>query len=154
MSPTPTMADQLPALRALVVKDRVGLGGLPAAQRSLALALAWAGLPVGATLSEREVNEGLKAQLAGAAIFLDTDHVELRRWLVDTGWLSRDGYGREYRPLPVEALAAGQQALVASMSQVLAGPGAAPWVAEQRARHQARREARRREWQTGQERSA
>ena len=150
MSRDPMTADALPALRSLVVKDRVGLGGLPAAQQSLALALAWAGLPAGATCKEREVNEGLKAQLAGAVAFLDTDHVELRRWLVDAGWLARDGYGREYRPVAVEALTASQQALVASMTRALAGQGAAAWVTEQRARHQARRDARRRAWQAGQ----
>ena len=35
--------------------------------------------------SEAEVNEVLKAWLAGAGAMLATDHVELRRWLVDCG---------------------------------------------------------------------
>jgi hypothetical protein len=48
------------------------------AKRRLVPRLVWAGLPA-APMSEREVNEALKAQLVGVANFLDTDHVELRR---------------------------------------------------------------------------
>ncbi|MDO8418420.1 MAG: DUF2087 domain-containing protein [Rubrivivax sp.] len=147
MRPTASTADRLSALQALVARDGVGLGGLPAAQQSLALALVWSGLPAGAVVDEREVNLWLKAQLAGAAAFLDTDHVELRRWLVDAGWLWRDGYGREYRPMAVADLAAGQRMLAESVHAALGGLGTAAWVTEQRARHRARREARRREWQ-------
>jgi hypothetical protein len=46
--------------------------------------------------SERSVNERLSAWLADAGAMLAIDHVELRRWLVDTGVLMRDGYGRAY----------------------------------------------------------
>ena len=48
------------------------------------------------TYTEPEVNERLRAWLAGAGAMLDVDHVELRRWLVDTGALARDGFGRAY----------------------------------------------------------
>jgi hypothetical protein len=136
------LADPLPALQALVVKDGVGLGGLPALQRSLALALVWAGLPAGSECSEREVNACLRAQLAGAAAFLDTDHVELRRWLVDTGWLQRDGYGRAYRRVAADALAPEQRAL----AEALADLRTDAWVAEARAAQRARRDAQRRDW--------
>jgi hypothetical protein len=135
-------ADPLTALKALVVKDGVGLGGLPAVQQALALALVWAGLPAGTAVSEREVNECLKAQLAGAAVFLATDHVELRRWLVDAGWLQRDGYGRAYRRVAADALAAEQRVL----AEALVGVNAGAWVAETRAAQRARRETRRRDW--------
>jgi hypothetical protein len=74
---------ELQLLAQLVVKHRVGLGGLPPAQKACALGLVWAGLPP-AAVNEAGINEVLKAQLAGAASFLDTDHVELRRWLVDS----------------------------------------------------------------------
>ena len=47
--------------------------------------------------SEADVNAVLKDWLAGAGAMLATDHVELRRWLVDDGWLERDGYGWCYR---------------------------------------------------------
>lgn len=46
--------------------------------------------------SEREVNDLLRAFLAGAGAMLGTDHVELRRWLVDFRVLDRDGFGRVY----------------------------------------------------------
>ena len=46
--------------------------------------------------TESEVNEQLKAFLAGAGAMLATDHVELRRWLVDSGLVERDGFGRRY----------------------------------------------------------
>ena len=50
--------------------------------------------------SEAEVNEVLKAWLAGAGAMLATDHVELRRWLVDCGLVTRDGFGRRYTRAP------------------------------------------------------
>jgi hypothetical protein len=46
--------------------------------------------------SEAEVNAVLKAWLAGAGAMLATDHVELRRWLVDCRLVARDGFGRRY----------------------------------------------------------
>jgi len=46
--------------------------------------------------TETEVNEHLKAFLAGAGAMLATDHVDLRRWLVDCRLLERDGFGRRY----------------------------------------------------------
>jgi hypothetical protein len=50
------------------------------------------------------VNESLKAKFAGVANFLDTDHVGLCGWLVDPGWLARDGFGREIRSVAAAAL--------------------------------------------------
>ncbi|MBX3602591.1 MAG: DUF2087 domain-containing protein [Rubrivivax sp.] len=131
----PVLAD----LAALVVKDGVAIGGLAEGPRRLALALVWAGLPAGAQ-SERAVNEALLAQLAGPARCLDTDHVELRRWLVDAGWLTRDGFGREYRRADVAALPGPAQAL----GRALAGLDGAAFVDACRAEHAARRAARRR----------
>ena len=134
----------LAPLVALLLKRGVGLGGLPSDQQALVFALVWAGLPDGG-MNERQVNEQLKSQLHGAASFLDTDHVELRRWLVDAGWLRRDGYGREYGRTPLTALdesvAAGQ-----AVARALAEMPVGPWAAEQRAAHHAKREARRQAW--------
>jgi hypothetical protein len=130
-----------PVLQRLVVKDGVALGGLSADERLLALAWIWAGLPVGLVASEPQVNEALKAQLAGPARFLDVDHVELRRWLVDGGWLQRDGYGREYRRTqPTEAQAA-------SLASRLAGVDTAACAQAWRAAREAERAARRARWQ-------
>jgi hypothetical protein len=131
---------------ALVRKDGVGLGVLPLAQQRHALALVWSVLPQGLVLSEPQVNQRLKAALAGAAVCLDTDHVELRRWLVDAGWLQRDGFGREYRAQGWDQLAPELQATAAP----LRGLDTTAWVAEQRAAVLAEREARRVSWQAKQ----
>jgi hypothetical protein len=133
----------LQTLATLVVKDRVHLGGLPAAQRSLALAWVWAGLPATAELNEPGINDELKGQLAGATCWLDTDHVELRRWLVDAGALSRDGFGRVYRRVPLDSL----PPALALPAQALAAVDTAAWTRAQRAAHQHARAARRQAWQ-------
>ncbi len=138
-------SDVLAELATWVVKDGVGLGGLSFAERDLALAVAWAGLPTG-LLSEKAVNAALQLQLAGAAHFLATDHVELRRWLVDAGWLRRDGYGREYHRVPAQDLAA--EARVAA--DALSNLDVAAWVTGARLHHATRRDQRRQAWQTTQ----
>ena len=60
------------------------------------LAAAAQSFPKGREFSEREVNDLLRAFLGDAGSMLGTDHVELRRWLVDFHVLDRDGYGRVY----------------------------------------------------------
>ncbi len=60
------MNDPLRALRALAIKEHVSLGGLPAGELALALAVVHATLPPERPMSEREINEALKAALAGA----------------------------------------------------------------------------------------
>lgn len=132
-------------LRRLVVKRGVGLGLLPAEDLALALAWVWAGLPEGDAMNEREVNGVLKAQLEGPAACLATDHVELRRWLVDAGWLQRDPYGREYRRVP--AGPAAHAALAEALAALLHGTDSRTWAAAQRQAHAAEREARRQRWQ-------
>ncbi len=143
MSSPTTAAAIPPGLEALLVKEGVAIGGLPEAQRHLALGFVWAGLPAG-PLAEREVNDVLRAQLAGPARCLDTDHVELRRWLVDAGWIARDGYGREYRRMPAAALPAATRALGAALD----GLDTAAVAAECRAAHEARRAERRRAFES------
>lgn len=83
-------------LAQMEVKQGVALGGLSPSDRGTALALVWAGLPT-EPANEKAINQNLQSQLAGVAAFLDTDHVELRRWLVDGGWLQCDGWGRVYQ---------------------------------------------------------
>ena len=134
--------DLFARLATLVAKDHVSLGGLSPADLQLALALVHATLPLSAPLSEREVNEALKAALAGAACGLATDHVELRRWLVDAGWLTRDGYGREYRVLAHTQL----PAELAPLARTLATVDVGSWVAAERKRKQDQRRARHERW--------
>lgn len=137
----PPAQDLLRALALLVVKQGVGLGTLSQGQRDLALALAWAGLPR-RPMSEPEVNAALRARLAGAACCLDTDHVELRRWLVDAGWLQRDGFGREYRRVAAADVRVEQWGLAAALDAL----DSDAFVARARAEHAARRAQRRQAW--------
>jgi hypothetical protein len=134
----------LQTLARMVVKDGVALGGLSADERSLALALVWSGLST-RPCAEREINEQLKAQLAGPARCLGTDHVELRRWLVDGGWLGRDGFGREYCRVQAGELPDAVQPTAAA----LAGLDAAAWVQARRSARAERRAAQRQQWQRG-----
>lgn len=126
----------------LVVKNGVSLGVLSEDQRPAALALAWATLPA-TPMSEPDVNRTLKAALSGAVRCLATDHVELRRWLVDARWLVRDGFGREYRRVPLDQLMVHNQ----PWARLWTERSASEWVAEQRDRHEARRAERRMAWQ-------
>lgn len=143
MSSPPSASDVavLRALAAVVVKQGVHLGLLTPEGRTHVLALVWAGLPDGA-LTEPQVNAALKQQLAGGARFLATDHVELRRWLVDGAWLQRDGFGREYRRCPP----AGMPPAQADLARALQGTDIAAWVAAQQAEQAAARQARRTAW--------
>lgn len=67
--------------------------------RDLELVLASAALhlPAQESLTEVQANEALKNFLSGAGAFLAVDHVELRRWLVDFGFIKRSDYSTEYR---------------------------------------------------------
>ncbi len=56
-----------------------------------------------ATWSERQVNEILKAWLASVGAMMETDHVHLRRWLIDTQVLARTADCAEYRVHPALA---------------------------------------------------
>lgn len=127
-----------------VVKKGVGLGTLTHHDRLLALRVPAGALDVGVQASEPEVNDLLKAALAGPAAFLSTDHVELRRWLVDTGWWRRDGYGRVYSRTPVIDLAPELQAVDA----LIAPLALETWIAQQRQTLAAERQARRQAWAT------
>ena len=140
VEPTET-PPELRLLAQLVVKQGVSLGGLPAVQLAWALAFVWAGLPSG-THSEAGINRALQAQLAGPAAFMHTDHVELRRWLVDAGWLQRDGYGRAYQRVAPHELRADLQPL----AHLLRGLETASWAQDRRAALAETRAARRAAW--------
>ncbi|MDH4050878.1 MAG: DUF2087 domain-containing protein [Rubrivivax sp.] len=129
-------------LAVLVCKSGVMLGGLAPPARALALAVPALALPLGTQASEAEVNALLKDALAGSAAFLDADHVELRRWLVDTDWWRRDGYGRVYERTPTEQLAPALAGLLLAL-QSLDLPA---WVQQRRDALQRQRDARRHAW--------
>ena len=124
-------------LAALVVKDGLSLGLLGDADRALVLALAAGAIEVGPAHREAEVNRLLGAWLEGPGAMLRTDHVELRRWLVDAGFVSRDGFGRAYVRGEAEA------ARTASLLGEATGEALATAVDELRGAKAAEREARR-----------
>lgn len=100
----------LEAWRRAAVKRGVALGSLAGARGdefAAVLAAATLAIPADRASSEREVNDALRAWLAGPGAMLATDHVELRRWLVDLHLVERDGYGREYRRAQPPAAYAG-----------------------------------------------
>ena len=133
--------DPITIFRRLAVKQHVLLGGLTGARArefDVALAAAATTLPEGATMTEPEVNEALKAWLAGPGSMLDTDHVELRRWLIDTRLWKRDGYGRSYsRAAPPPALASIVAALD-GIDQAVEASAARALLTAQRAERRAR----------------
>ena len=134
------IAAPLEHLARLVVKNGVSLGLSAEPERQLALVWVWAGLRAGRVMNETDVNNALKAQLAAPVACLQTDHVELRRWLVDAGWLQRDGYGREYRCAPAPAAHA-------AWAEALRAFDRTAWTADRRNAHEAGREARRQRWE-------
>jgi tRNA(adenine34) deaminase len=114
---------------------------LGAARHDLDLLLASAALhlPVAGGLSEREASERLREFLATTGAMLDTDHAELRRWLVDLGFAARSDRGADYRrgTLPPWL----QQA-----ADELAPQQLAEAVAQARAAHEGDRQARKQAW--------
>jgi len=91
-----------PRLESLVLKSGLHLGLLSEADRALVLALAACAIEPGRSLREDEVNRRLSDWLADVGAMVQTDHVELRRWLVDAGYLARDGWGYAYVRGPAE----------------------------------------------------
>ncbi len=90
----------LQRLARLAQRDRLHLSTLRERDpRDLELVFASAALylPAGQLLTERDANERLKRFLAGAGRMLATDHVELRRWLADLGFIHRTDFGTDYR---------------------------------------------------------
>ena len=85
-----------PRLESLVLKKGVHVGVLSESDRALVLALAANAIEPGRPHREDEVNRLLLDWLADVGAMLRTDHVELRRWLVDAGYVSRDPWGHAY----------------------------------------------------------
>ncbi len=103
---TSAREDPLAVYRRLCVRRGIALGGLASGRQDdfrAVLAAAALALDEGAGYDESAVNARLKAWLDGPGAMVEVDHVELRRWLVDTGLVRRDGYGRHYtraEPVP------------------------------------------------------
>jgi len=127
----------------LAVRQGISLGGLRSGNaRDFAIVLAAAAqaFPPGQVFSEREVNDLLRRFLEEAGAMLATDHVELRRWLIDFRLLQRDGFGRAYStgaPAPEFAAAAAQ----------LSGTDLATLARDARAEHASARAERKDRWE-------
>lgn len=126
----------------LAVRRGLSLGALRSTGgHDFAIVLAAAAQPFspGSVFTEREVNDRLRAFLADAGSMLATDHVELRRWLVDFRLLARDGFGRAYRAgAPAPEFATALAELSATDLAALAG--------EAREREAATRAQRKERW--------
>lgn len=105
----------------------------------LVLASAALFLPPGQLLDERTANQHLKRFLETAGRMLDTDHVELRRWLADLGFVHRSDYGTDYRrgAMPAWLAAAAEQLDADRLAGVALGA---------RETHQRERAARKAAW--------
>lgn len=105
----------------------------------LLLASAALAFPADALLDEKDANEVLKRFLATAGAMVATDHVELRRWMVDAGFLRRTDYGTDYRRgiFPSWLAAAAAEMSYGRVAEA---------TAQARAAHQAKREAKRSAW--------
>ncbi|HVF62402.1 MAG TPA: tRNA adenosine(34) deaminase TadA [Casimicrobiaceae bacterium] len=93
-------ADALATWRRLCVRDNLALGGLQSGRQAdfrTVLAAAALTFDDDRSYSEAEVNDRLERWLETAGAMLRTDHVELRRLLVDMRLLARDSFGRAYR---------------------------------------------------------
>jgi hypothetical protein len=135
--------DAVARLQRLAVREGLALGGLYGGRRTefeLVLATAAARFAGERDYTEAEVNAVLKDWLAAEAVMLGTDHVEARRWLVDSGLIERDGYGRAYRrtrPAPAAFAAALDAIAGVDVAAVVAAARAADHAAraERRARY-------------------
>ncbi len=134
----------LDRIKTLAPRQHVSLGVMASTNPgdfALLLGCAGCAFAPGETYSERDVNERLRAWLAGAGAMLSTDHVELRRWLVDNGVLVRDGYGRAY------VLGAPREEIASAMRE-LAGHDVTSLVRDAREQDMARRAERKARWQS------
>ncbi len=86
-----------------------GLAGIPKGQNDQQILLKSAAMSIRTNkpLTEKELNDRLQAWLDLVGAGKNFDHVSLRRWLVDSGYLTRDSLGRQYeisQPGPHPAL--------------------------------------------------
>ncbi|HVO87877.1 MAG TPA: DUF2087 domain-containing protein [Casimicrobiaceae bacterium] len=129
----------------LALRRGLSLGVLASsspADFAIVLAAAAASIAPSRTYTEREVNDRLRAWLEGPGAMLATDHVELRRWLVDNALLARDGFGRAYWRTEPDAEIAEVLAGLADVDLVTLCAQARSRDADERARRKARWVAR------------
>ena len=137
-----TTNDYIERIEALAPRQGLSLGGMHSAgpaDFALMLAAAAQSFAPAQVYTERDVNHRLRVWLAGVGAMLAVDHVELRRWLVDTGVLTRDGFGRTYAP-------GAPSREISDAMAALAGHDLDGIARAARERDVARREARKLQW--------
>lgn len=95
-----TVDDWLARMARLALRHGVHLSSLQrkgGQDLELVLASASLHLPVDTSVDEGQANDAIRAFLLGSGAMLAIDHVELRRWMVDTGYLRRSAAGTDYR---------------------------------------------------------
>lgn len=147
MSSTPvtvlSAAGWLERIARLAVRSGVHLSSLNGRDYELVLASAALAFPEDRALDERGANALLLQFLDSAGAMLATDHVELRRALVDCGLVLRSDFGTDYRRGAL-------QEWLADAAQELDVPRIAEAADAARVAHASRREARRQAWLAGQ----
>ena len=127
-------------LRKLALREGMTFGTLVAldnADREVIRTTILSRFDAGAVYTERAVNDRLRAWLAGAGCMIETDHVNLRRLLVDTQVLARTSDCSEYRVHP---------GATADLSADLVALDADGIVAHARRTAEAQRSARKAAW--------
>jgi hypothetical protein len=100
----PTLPLLLARLASLATKHGLLVSNLDDVDLALLMHSATSPLSQSEVYSEASVNRTLKHWLANEGGMLRTDHVELRRTLIDLQFLVRDGFGRAYtRPAAAPA---------------------------------------------------
>jgi hypothetical protein len=130
-------------LRALAKRDGLTFATfatLPPADRAVLVATIAQCFDAAAVYREREVNERLKTWLSAAGAMIETDHVHIRRWLVDTGVMVRTPDCAEYR------LSAATAADRATVPDAIGALDAASIVAATRSEAREARSRRKAEW--------
>ncbi|MBK9245847.1 MAG: tRNA adenosine(34) deaminase TadA [Burkholderiales bacterium] len=140
--PAVTVELWLRRLAELSRRQGLAIGTMLGASRDdldLLLASAALHLPVEQGLGEREASERLRDFLATTGAMLDTDHAELRRWLVDLGFVERSDRGTDYRrgTLPSRLQDAAARLDVPRLAEA---------VGRARAAHESERLARKQAW--------
>lgn len=136
-------AGWLERIAKLAVRSGVHLSSLNGRDYEVVLASAALAFPEDSVLDERGANALLLQFLDSAGAMLATDHVELRRTLVDAGLVLRSDFGSDYRRGAL-------QEWLAEAARELDLPRIGEVAESARAAHASRREARRQAWLAGQ----
>lgn len=134
--PLLTLAEFCNRLELLCLKS--GVVGLPrdGRDRNLLLRSVLLVLDSRATYDQKQLDVALQGWLEVVGPRIETDHVTLRRHLVDHGFLERDGYGREYRIAPLERHPVRVEEAVARLDLAQFLDQRRQSIAERKAQHQ------------------